>query len=143
MYYLANFFALEELKTLALKKFSGLLERLWFSERFVDCITDVFENTLPEDGLRKAVVRTAAQHRRELLQKRAFQNLLHQGGDFAVDLMQILAEPQSDRFLVPICCKQIVTSWHVQAYRSSSVMVPAPLSLTTTYSQLVPFELPT
>ena len=99
MYYLANFFALEELKSLALKKFSDLLERLWVSERFVDCITDVFENTLPEDdGLRKVVVRTVAQHRWELLQKRVFQNLLHQGGDFAVDLTQILARPQSDGF---------------------------------------------
>lgn len=83
---------------MALKKFQDTLTRLWVSKRLVKCITEVFENTLPEDdGLRDAVVRTVAQHREGLLYKRTFQSLLHQGGDFAVDLMQILAEPRSDR----------------------------------------------
>lgn len=82
-----------------MKKFQDTLARLWVSERLVECITEVFENTLPEDhGLRNAVVRTVAQHRDELLCKRAFQSLLHQGGDFAVDLMQILAKSQNNQF---------------------------------------------
>jgi hypothetical protein len=67
------------------------LAKLWVSEGLVECITEVYENTLPEDDCpRMAVGRTVTQHHQELLSKRAFQYLLHQGGDLAIDLTQIL-----------------------------------------------------
>ena len=96
---MANHFYLDELKTLALKKFQDTLTRLWVSERLVECIVEIYENTLEEPGgLREVVTRTVAQHREELLCKQAFQSLLHQGGDFVVDLMRIVAKPSRDRY---------------------------------------------
>jgi hypothetical protein len=82
------------LKAVALEKFRTKLDELWVSERLVVCIAEIYENTPSEndDGIRAAVVDTCVQHVSQLLSRKAFLSLIHEGGDFAVDLMRALAE---------------------------------------------------
>ncbi|KAI0859613.1 BTB/POZ domain-containing protein [Xylaria cubensis] len=88
VYVTAEFFMLDNLKQLALERFRSKLEELWVSELLFDCIREIYASTTPlEVGLRNAVVEVAAVRRNDLWGKVAFQNLLHDGGDFAVDLL--------------------------------------------------------
>ncbi|KAJ2987547.1 hypothetical protein NUW58_g4446 [Xylaria curta] len=88
VYVTAEFFMLDHLKQHALERFESKLQKLWVSELFVDCIREVYDTTTElEHGLRNAVVEVALTHRAELWGKSAFRDLVHEGGDFAVDLM--------------------------------------------------------
>ncbi|KAI3339743.1 BTB/POZ domain-containing protein [Ustulina deusta] len=88
VYVTAEFFMLDDLKQHALQRFTSKLESLWVSELFVDCIREIYASTTTtEHGLRGAVVEAARSHRTQLWEKRAFRDLLSEGGDFVVDLM--------------------------------------------------------
>ncbi|KAI0449638.1 BTB/POZ domain-containing protein [Xylaria acuta] len=88
VYLTAEFFMLDDLKQLALRKFKSNLEKLWVSELLSGCIREVYESTCESDyGLRNAIVEIAHDHHVDLWGKKAFRDLLHEGGDFAVDLM--------------------------------------------------------
>ncbi|KAI0388517.1 BTB/POZ domain-containing protein [Xylariaceae sp. FL0594] len=88
VYVTAEFFMLDGLKQFALRRFTSKLEQLWVSELLVDCIREVYESTTEsEHGLRSAVVEVAEAHRVDLWGKKAFRDLIREGGDFAVDLM--------------------------------------------------------
>ncbi|KAI0528455.1 BTB/POZ domain-containing protein [Xylaria digitata] len=88
VYVTAEFFMLDDLKHLALRQFKSKLEELWVSELLVDCIREVYASTAEsEHGLRSAVVEVAYTCRAKLWQKKAFRDLVYNGGDFAVDLM--------------------------------------------------------
>ncbi|KAI1292581.1 BTB/POZ domain-containing protein [Xylaria venustula] len=88
VYVTAEFFMLDNLKQFALEKFKSRLEMLWVSELFVDCIREVYASTTEsEHGLRGAVVGVAYANRAELWEKKAFRDLVYDGGAFTVDLM--------------------------------------------------------
>ncbi|KAI0977244.1 BTB/POZ domain-containing protein [Xylaria arbuscula] len=91
VYVTADFFMLDDLKQQALERFKSKLDILWVSELFVDCIREVYASTTPSDnGLRGAVVKTAQRHLVELWKRKAYRDLLSEGGDFVVDLMGTL-----------------------------------------------------
>lgn len=90
MYFLADSLFLVDLQDLALDKFVDTLSKLWMSEGLVDCITEVYNNTPDDSALRTAVVEIVVKHRKDLLRKPAYEALLSNGGDFAVDLVTAL-----------------------------------------------------
>jgi len=84
----AEFFMLDDLKHLALQRFKLKLNKLWVSELLVHCVREVYASTTKsEHGPRSAVVEVAYTYRANLWQRKAFRDLVHDGGDFAVDLM--------------------------------------------------------
>jgi hypothetical protein len=80
-------FRIEELKTLSCNKFKLQLQKHWISDTFAECIREVYLTSNSTDLIRKAVVDAVLLHRRELVQKRPFQDLVREGGDFAIDIM--------------------------------------------------------
>jgi hypothetical protein len=92
VYFLADAFLLDQLKTAALRKFVDLLAKLWLSESLVECVVEVFRNTIKGDGMRTAVVRIVIEHRHELLSNPAFEHLISEGGDFAVEITGALVQ---------------------------------------------------
>ncbi|KAI1147026.1 BTB/POZ domain-containing protein [Nemania diffusa] len=88
VYVTAEFFMLDHLKHLALQRFKLTLAKLWVSELLVDCVREVYTSTTEsEHGPRSAVVQVAYAYRANLWQRKTFRDLVHDGGDFAVDLM--------------------------------------------------------
>lgn len=85
---------MDNLKAVALEKFRDKLDELWVSEKLFGCIAEIYENTLSEndDGMRAAVIDICVRHVSQLLSRKAFLSLIHEGGDFAVELMRALAE---------------------------------------------------
>ncbi|KAI1749785.1 BTB/POZ domain-containing protein [Xylaria castorea] len=96
VYVTAEYFMLDDLKQLALKRFKLNLKKLWVSEFLSDCIREVYASTTQSEyGLRNAVVEVACSHRSTLWEKKAFRDLLYEGGDFAVDLMGKFCKEQN------------------------------------------------
>ena len=58
VYFLGDSFLLDNLKTVAPGKFRGKLDKLWVSERLVNCIAEIYANTPSEnsDVMRVAVI---------------------------------------------------------------------------------------
>jgi hypothetical protein len=85
-------FLMEDLKDLSCEKFESLLENQWKSDTFADCIREVYLTTgaVQSPLTRTLVVQEAAQHKTILMQKRPFQDLIRESGDFVVDLIQEL-----------------------------------------------------
>jgi len=80
-------FRIDDLKSLSCKKLEVQLQKHWISDTFVDCIREVYLSSMDTDpAMRKAVVRMVSLHQ-ELVQKRSFQELIREVGDFAVDLV--------------------------------------------------------
>lgn len=73
-----------------------MLEKLWVSEGLVECINEVYDNTSGTDDMRDAVIRIVVKHREELLRKPAYETLLSNGGDFAVDLVAALVHASAE-----------------------------------------------
>ncbi|KFY03940.1 hypothetical protein V490_00042 [Pseudogymnoascus sp. VKM F-3557] len=94
VYALADMFRMEDLKTLACKKFELQLQQHWISDTFVDCIREVYMTSRVSDATRKAVVRTVFLHK-ELVNKQPFQDLIREVGDFAADLVSVLATSET------------------------------------------------
>ncbi|XWW99150.1 hypothetical protein V2A60_007158 [Cordyceps javanica] len=90
VYELAQYFDIKGLKDYSLARFEAKVSKLWVSERFADCIRDVYASTVDTNcEMRRTVVRVARQHLQELWHK-PMQDLLREGGDFVVDLMALL-----------------------------------------------------
>ena len=84
-------FFLKDLKAFALEKLKQKLKSLWMSDSFLECIQEVYTSTYEHDhAMRSVVVNAAANHVHELVSKRAFQDLLRDGGDFVVDYFKEL-----------------------------------------------------
>ncbi|KFY03482.1 hypothetical protein V490_00177 [Pseudogymnoascus sp. VKM F-3557] len=90
VYALADMFRMEDLKTLVCKKFEAQLQQYWISDTFVECIREVYMTSRVSEATRKAVVRTVFLHK-ELVNKQPFQDLIREVGDFAVDLVSVMA----------------------------------------------------
>ncbi|KAK8900789.1 hypothetical protein QC760_010553 [Botrytis cinerea] len=86
---LADMFRIEQLKILACEKFKKQLQQHWISDTFPDCIREVYttSNDIDIKTIRNAVVSVVALHKKELVEKRSFQELIREIGDFAVDLV--------------------------------------------------------
>ncbi|KAI1370746.1 BTB/POZ domain-containing protein [Hypoxylon crocopeplum] len=88
VYVTADFFLMDELKVYALERFESKLQRLWVSGLFVDYIREVYNSTNEsKKKLRDAVTQVAKERLSDLWLKKAFQSLVGEVGDFAVDLL--------------------------------------------------------
>lgn len=88
VYQLADYFRVDSLKDYALQNLELKFKRLWVSEVFVGCIRDVYESTSDAScELRRAIVRTTRIHLPELWRKKAFRELVREGGEFVIDVM--------------------------------------------------------
>lgn len=98
VYFLADSFFLDELKTLAQEKFMRKLDEIWVSEGFTGCVAEIYTKTTLEtgSGIRSAVINISVNHTNELLLRTTFVALIDGGGDFAVELLRALAIQQSD-----------------------------------------------
>ncbi|GAW25092.1 putative BTB POZ domain-containing protein [Rosellinia necatrix] len=95
VYVTADYFLVEDLKQHALSRFKSKLRQLWVSDRIVDCIREIYMTTVgTEHELRNAVTDIAKEHRSELWKKNAFRDLVHNGDDFAAELMGKLCSDQ-------------------------------------------------
>jgi hypothetical protein len=74
---------LSALKSLSCEKFELQLQEHWISDTLVDCIREVYSISIePESSaLRKTVVETVCLHKKALVQKRPFQDLIREIGD--------------------------------------------------------------
>jgi hypothetical protein len=82
-------FFLEDVKALATAKLKQRLQTLWTCDSFPDCIREIYASTPDSDrAMRSAVVKVAKDHARELGKKAIFKDLIHEGGDFAVDFFE-------------------------------------------------------
>ena len=90
---LADMFRMEGLKNLSCEKLKLQLKEHWKSEAFPDCIREVYSTSEETQalGARRVVVEEAALHRKELIQKRLFQDLIREPGDFGIDLVLKIA----------------------------------------------------
>jgi hypothetical protein len=87
-------FFLEDLKAVATAKLQQKLEHLWTSDSFPECIREIYAATRENDrAMRSAVVEVAKDHVRELGKKAVFKDLIHGGGDFAVDYFESVVFP--------------------------------------------------
>ncbi|KAF2006466.1 hypothetical protein P154DRAFT_422103 [Amniculicola lignicola CBS 123094] len=94
VYALANMFLLEDLRALATVKLQQKLQELWMSDSFPECIREIYATTPESDRvMRSAVVEVAKEHVRELGKKVVFKDLIHEGGDFAVDYFESVVFP--------------------------------------------------
>jgi len=88
-------FRMDDLKSLSCEKFELQLQTHWISDTFADCIREVYLSSMDTDPIeiRKTVVDVVSSHR-ELVQKPAFQELIREVGDFAVDLVLQIAKSE-------------------------------------------------
>ncbi|KAL7622552.1 hypothetical protein AAE478_008059 [Parahypoxylon ruwenzoriense] len=88
VYVTADFFLLDELKAYALKRFKSKLQKLWVNKSLMDCIREIYSSTNESEvELRNAVVKVAKEHLNDLWPNKAFQALVREGGNFAVDFV--------------------------------------------------------
>ena len=96
VYALADMFFLKDLKTVTTAKLKKKLLNLWKDDSFPDCIREIYATTRDRDqAMRSAVVDIAKVHAKELVTKTAFKDLIHDGGDFAVQYFQSVVSPVS------------------------------------------------
>ncbi|KAJ8128087.1 hypothetical protein O1611_g5548 [Lasiodiplodia mahajangana] len=102
VYVTADFFLLEDLKQIALTKLKSKLYDLQISEPLVGCIREIYTSTT-ESGhdLRNAVMETAVDHGPGLWKINAFRDLVHEGGDFVVELKGKRKETKMAKQLSP------------------------------------------
>jgi len=73
------------------KKFELQLQNHWISDTFPDCIREVYSISGNASAIRKVIVDVVSLHKQELARKLPFQELIREVGDFAVDLILIMA----------------------------------------------------
>ncbi|XWW94389.1 hypothetical protein V2A60_002332 [Cordyceps javanica] len=90
VYCLAEYFDVDSLKTDASERFAFKIRKLWVSDRFPDCIRDIYQSTTKSRGasLRTAVILEVKNNLAALWERQAFRELYREGGDFAEDLME-------------------------------------------------------
>lgn len=92
VYVLANYFGIKSLADYALDRFKAKARTSWGSDEFVSCIRVVYASTAgPQCKMREEVVSITAENLVDLWRE-PLQNLAREGGDFAVDLMQMSCE---------------------------------------------------
>ena len=83
---------MDHLKALAHEKFKVQLRQHWISDTFPDCIREVYNTTFDSDTMmRRAVIEVVNKNSKELCRKMAFREVIHDIGEFAVDLVDRLA----------------------------------------------------
>jgi hypothetical protein len=88
---------MDDLKALALEKFQSLLDDLWMSDTFVDCIREIYSTTYKKDDqMRETVLGVAHEHFRQLWSKVKFRDLVRENGDFAVDFVDRFSRKLDD-----------------------------------------------
>jgi hypothetical protein len=82
------------LKSLSGGKFELQLKQHWIGDTLVDCIREVYSTSTESSlsDMRKAAVKTVCLHKKDLVQKRTFQELIREVGNFAVDLVLGMAQ---------------------------------------------------
>ncbi|KAM3435043.1 hypothetical protein NHJ13734_005745 [Beauveria thailandica] len=88
VYELAHYFEIQGLKQYSLDKFQAKVKRLWVSERFLDCIRDVYASTVDKNCKMREIVTKVARGYLGQLWNPSLEDLLREGGDFVVDLMR-------------------------------------------------------
>jgi hypothetical protein len=83
---------MEGLMEVSCKKFKLQLQQHWISDTFPDCIREVYSISSNSAAIRKVIVDIVSSHNQELVQKRPFQELIREVGDFAVDLVLTIAK---------------------------------------------------
>ncbi|KAK5996850.1 hypothetical protein PT974_02195 [Cladobotryum mycophilum] len=98
VYSLADYFIIDGLKTLALEKFKRKIREALLDDAFVDCVRNVYDATHNSDEpIRKTVVKLCYRNARILWEKKGtLQGLFHEGGDFAVELMEMIVNPPKE-----------------------------------------------
>ena len=87
VYTLGDYFGIEGLKDAASKILKAKSKELWACESFIDCIRAVYEAIIDsQDPIREACANTAHVNLR-LWTKNPFQELVREGGEFALNLM--------------------------------------------------------
>jgi len=82
-------FFLEDLKALSTQKLERKLQVEWKSDSFPECIREIYASTPSSDlMMRSAVVEVGKLHVSELGKKAIFRDLIHEGGDFAVQYFE-------------------------------------------------------
>jgi len=94
---------MEGLKSLSCRKFEFQLQQHWISDTLADCIRDVYltSKDIDSDATRRAVVNTVSLYKQELVRKRPFQELIREVGDFAVDLVSVMAKSTTRASALP------------------------------------------
>lgn len=96
VYALADYFGSDGLKSYALKRLQTLLDTLWVSEGFIDCIQEVYRSAVdPKDKMRNLVLEVTHAHLGKLGKEKRFQDLVRKGGDFMVDLIAKVVESKT------------------------------------------------
>lgn len=83
---------MDDLMTVSCKKFELQLQQHWISDTFPDCIRKIYSISSNVAGIRKVIVDMVSLHKKELVRKMQFQELIREAGDFAVDLMLRIAD---------------------------------------------------
>ncbi len=90
VYQLADYFGIDDLQIYALGKFKTKAKSLWMSQGFLDCIPEVYASTrYAQCQMRQTVIGIIYEHSDDLW-KEPLKNLVHTGGDFAVELVDRL-----------------------------------------------------
>lgn len=94
---MADEFFLYDLKELALKRFQKKIDQLWVTDGLTACLQEVYANTLKkEDEIREAAMRTVRSNVNELLSRSSFRRLVAEGGELAVELVEMLSTSKSN-----------------------------------------------
>ncbi|KAL8957634.1 MAG: hypothetical protein Q9193_005144 [Seirophora villosa] len=92
MYIIGDRFDVSHLQDLAREKFSAALIERWDKENLADVIRTIYDNTMSGDRpLRDCLIPTLQINRKALRKNEDFMNLVRTHGDFAVDLVNALA----------------------------------------------------
>ena len=94
---MADEFYVRDLKELALKRFQNKIDQLWVTDGLTACLQEVYANTLKkEDKIRGAAMRTVRSNVNDLLSRSSFRRLVAEGGELAVELVEILSTFKSN-----------------------------------------------
>lgn len=91
VYELADYFQIENLKNYAFQNFKTRIKTLWVSENLIDCIQEVYK--LPSNvsyGIRTEIAKIVRKNLIDLWDRKAFRNLIREGGQFVIDIMKDL-----------------------------------------------------
>ena len=94
---MADEFLLHDLKELALKRFQNKIDQLWVTDGLMACLQEVYANTLKKkDKIRQIAMRTVRSNVNDLLSRSSFRRLVAEGGELAVELVDMLSTSKSD-----------------------------------------------
>lgn len=89
VYVLADYFKIRGLQDYALQRQDERLQGQWTCADLVDCIREVYGKTKGDgDKMRALISGVAYQHQARLWKDAAFRQLIRDGGDFAVDMIE-------------------------------------------------------